>query len=99
MGIVNDIIFYTKFYKVDLKKQIHTHWCFVILFFIITIVFCFIEFAILIITALRATGLFSTTINYPNYIQIVTLVYIIGYIIVDLIYEMRKRLIDKKKVK
>ena len=91
-------IFYTKFFKVDLKKQIHTHWCFVILFTIITIFFGFIEFGILIITLLRATGIFSTTINYPNYIQMIALVYIIGYIIIDLIYEMRKKLIDKKKV-
>ena len=49
------------------------------------------------ITLIKATGIFSTTINYPNYIPMVTLVYIIGYIIVDLIYEMRKRLIYKKK--
>ena len=91
-------IFYTKFFKVDLKKQMNTHWCFVILFFIMTIVFCFIELVILLITLLLATGLFSTTINYPDYIQMVALVYIIGYIIVDLIYEMRKRIIDKKKV-
>ena len=83
-------IFYTKYYKVDLKKQIHTHWCFVILFFIITIVFCFIELAILIITLVLATDIFSKTINYPDYIQIVALVYIIGYIAVDLIYEIRK---------
>ena len=89
-------IFYTKFFKVDLKKQIHTHWCFVILFFIITIIFCFIEFAIWIITLFRATGMFSTTINYPNYIQRIALVYIVGYIVIDFLYEVIKRSIKRK---
>ena len=82
-------IFYKKFLKVDLKKQIHTHWCFVIMFFITTIFFCLIEFAILIITLLMVAG-FGIISNYPNFIPIVALVYIIGYIIVDLICEKRK---------
>lgn len=88
-------IFYTKFFKRDLKKQIELHWIFVIIFLIVSVIFCLIEFIILVITQIYTTGIFSTIVNYPDSIFVLVSVYIMGYIVMDFIREK----MNKKKIK
>ena len=88
-------IFYTKFLKKDFKKQLNLHWLFATLFSIIFVIFCCIEAIILLITNILATGIFSTISNYPNIIYVLAIIYIIGYIVIDLI--LAKSVIVKNK--
>lgn len=87
-------IFYTKFFKQGLKKQIELHWFFVVIFLMVTVIFCLVEFIIFAFTMVLTTGLFSTIVNYPDNIYMLALVYIIGYIVLDFIREKMK----KKKI-
>lgn len=88
-------IFYTKFLKKDFKKQMKIHWSFILLFFIVSVIFILVEFAIWIITILMTTGLFSETTNYPDPILYIVLTYIIGYILIDIIREIKMKKLEK----
>ncbi len=81
-------IFYTKFFKKDLKKQMKNHWSFILLFFLISVIFCLVEFAIIVITSFIATGMFGVATNYPNNVCIGVLLCIVGYIVIDSIKEL-----------
>ena len=84
-------IFYTKFFKKDLKKQLELHWIFVFIFGIVSVIFCFVEFIILVISLILNIGIFSTIVNFPDIIYVLVLAYIIGYIVIDIIREMKKK--------
>ena len=68
---------------------------FVIIFLIVSVIFCLIEFIILVITQIYTTGIFSTIVNYPDSIFVLVSVYIMGYIVMDFIREK----MNKKKIK
>lgn len=84
-------IFYTKFLKKDLKKQMELHWFFVLLFGIVSVIFCFVEVALLLISIILNIGIFSTIVNFPDVIYILVLAYIIGYIVIDIIREINRK--------
>lgn len=84
-------VFYTKYLKKGFKKQLELHWLFVTLFLIISAIFCFVEVIILLIINLLNIGIFSAIVNYPNIIDKFVLIYIIGYIIIDIIKEIKKK--------
>ncbi len=88
-------IFYTKFLKKDFKKQLKIHWSFILLFCIVIVIFVLVEFTIWIITGLIAIGLFSQITNYPYPIIYIVLTYIIGYILIDIIQEIKMKKIEK----
>ncbi len=88
-------IFYTKFLKKDFKKQLKIHWSFILLFCIVIVIFVLVEFTIWIITGLIAIGLFSQITNYPYPIIYIVLTYIIGYILIDIIREIKMKKIEK----
>ena len=92
-------IFYTKFFKKDLKKQLELHWLFVFIFGIVSVVFCFVEYIILGISLILNIGIFSTIVNFPDIIYVLILAYIIGYIVIDIIKEIKKKrsVINEKK--
>lgn len=84
-------IFYTKFLKKDFKKQLELHWFFVFIFGIVSVIFCFVEIIILVISLILNIGIFSTIVNFPDIIYVLVLAYIIGYIVIDIIREMKKK--------
>jgi len=84
-------IFYTKFFKKDLKKQLELHWLFVFIFGIVSVIFCFVEVIILVISLILNIGIFSTIVNFPDIIYVLVLAYIIGYIVIDIIKEIKKK--------
>ena len=84
-------IFYTKFFKKDLKKQLELHWLFVFIFGIVSVIFCFVEFIILVISLILNIGIFSTIVNFPDIIYVLVLAYIVGYIVIDIIKEIKKK--------
>lgn len=88
-------IFYTKFLKKDFKKQLKIHWSFILLFCIVIVIFVLVEFTIWIITGLIAIGLFSQITNYPYPIIYIVLTYIIVYILIDIIREIKMKKIEK----
>ena len=53
--------------------------------------FCFVEFFILVISLILNIGIFSTIVNFPDIIYVLVLAYIIGYIVIDIIREMKKK--------
>jgi len=84
-------IFYTKFFKKDLKKQLELHWLFVFIFGIVSVIFCFVEVIILVISLILNIGIFSTIVNFPDIIYVLVLAYIVGYIVIDIIKEIKKK--------
>jgi len=83
-------IFYKKFIKKDLKKQLEIHWVFIVIFVIVSLIFCFIEFILLLIATIFNVGIFSTVVNFPESIYVIVVAYVIGYIVIDLIREKNK---------
>lgn len=61
--------------------------------------FCFVEFIILIISLILNIGIFSRIVNFPDIIYVLVLAYIIGYIVIDIIKEIKKKrsVINEKK--
>lgn len=88
--LISFSFFYTKFLKKDLYRQLKTHWIFVVIFIICSIFFCFIEFILLIFAQLFNIGIFSSIVNFPDWIYLIILFYLIIYIIIDLIFERTK---------
>lgn len=84
-------IFYTKFFKKDLKKQLELHWLFVFIFGIVSVIFCFVEFIIFVISLIFNIGIFSTIVDFPDIIYVLVLAYMIGYIVIDIIKEINKK--------
>lgn len=84
-------IFYTKFFKKDLKKQLELHWIFAFIFGIVSIIFCIAEIIILLISAILNIGIFSEIVNLSDIIYVLVLAYIIGYIFIDIIMEIKKK--------
>ena len=84
-------IFYTKLFKKDLKKQIQVHWLFVLFFGIVSVIFCFVEVILWLISLILNIGIFSTIVNFPDIIYFLVLAYIIGYIVIDIIREIKKK--------
>ena len=82
-----------------MKKQLELHWLFVFIFGIVSVVFCFVEFIILVISSILNIGIFSTIVNFPDIIYVLVLAYIIGYIVIDIIKEIKKKriVINEKK--
>ena len=89
--LISFSIFYTKFFKKDLKKQLELHWIFVFIFGIVSVIFCFVEFIILVISLILNIGIFSTIVNFPDIIYVLVLAYIIGYIAIDILNEIKKK--------
>ena len=83
--------FYTKFFKKDLKKQLELHWLFVFIFGIVSVIFCFVEFIILVISSILNIGIFSRIVNAPDIIYVLVLAYIVGYIVIDILKEIKKK--------
>lgn len=81
-------IFNRKFLIKNFKKQLKVHWLFVVLFSIIYIIFCIVEFVLLVITSLFSTGLFTTTLYYPNALYWLVLIYIVGYPLISILQEI-----------
>ena len=98
MFIVGYSIFWRKFLKKDLKKDIEIHWSCIVVFTILFILFLFIQFMIAIIVILLQIGLFGTISNVPEGVIefVVLIIYPVGYLIVDMIIEKIKL---KKRVK
>ena len=98
MFIVGYSIFWRKFLKKDLKKDIEIHWSCIVVFTILFILFLFIQFMIAIIVILLQIGLFGTISNVPEGVIefVVLIIYQVGYLIVDMIIEKIKL---KKRVK
>ena len=88
-------IFYSKFFKKDFKKQMKIHWSFILLFFLVSVAFALVELAMFIITFFISTNIFKSIANYPDFIDCMVLAYIIGYIIIDIIREIRMKKINK----
>lgn len=97
--LISFSIFYTKFLKKDFKKQLEVHWLFVVIFGIVSVIFCFIEFMIWLISLILNIGIFSTIVNFPDIIYVLVLAYIIGYIVIDILKEINKKrsVINEKK--
>lgn len=94
--IILFIIFYAKCLKVGFKKQLHTHWLFVLLFFVLVAAFCFAELLTYIFAALSVTsGLFDRVTNYPDNMFCILLLCLTAYITIDIILEVRKQKVKK----
>ena len=84
-------ILYTKFLKKDFKRLIGFHWSFRFIFGIISLIFCIVELTLLGIAELVNSDTWSRSAsNFPNWIYVLGLVYIVGYIVFDFIREKRK---------
>ncbi len=88
-------IFTKKLLLKNLKKQLQLHWLFVVLFSMVFIIFCTLEFILLVITSLFSTGLFSITLLFPNALYWLVLIYLVGYPLIILLQEM----LNKKRKK
>ena len=96
--LISFSIFYTKFFKKDLKKQLEVHWLFVVIFAVVSVIFCFTEIMLLVISLILNIGIFSTIVNFPDIIYVFILAYIIGYIVIDILKEINKKIrIPEKK--
>lgn len=85
------LLFYTKYFKKDFKKQVEINWVCVLLYVLMSVAFVFVEFLIFAITDLFSIGLFADITNYPDMMVYIVLICIIGYIIIDIIKEVKKR--------
>jgi len=92
-------VFYTKKIKKIFIKQKRIHWSFVLLFLVMGVLFILVELAIYIISLLFRTGLFSSIVNYPSYMYIVVIIYIVGYILLDILKEHKNKFKDEGKIK
>lgn len=95
MFIISFSIYYTMFFKKNLKKQLEIHWIFAVLFVIVGLIFCYVELILYLLATIFNIGIFSAVVNSPESIDVIVVVYVVGYIVVDLIREI----INKKRKK
>lgn len=84
-------IFYTKCWKKGLKKQVETHWIFVVLFIIASLIFAIIEIMLWGLVTLFKIG-FGTISNSPYVLRVLVTAYIVIYIVLEFIIgKVKKR--------
>ncbi|MBR5227920.1 MAG: hypothetical protein IKV94_04700 [Clostridia bacterium] len=91
-------IFYTRFWKKRLKKQVETHWLFVILFALVSLFFAVVEIILLTLVSIVKTGIFSTISNFPRVLPTIVIIYLIVYVVFDFILETVKKVRDKRNI-
>ena len=85
-------IFYTKFWKKTLRKQVEMHWLFVVLFIIVSFVFVVIEIILLVFISIVKIGIFSAISNFPEALPTVVIIYLITYVVLDFVIgKIKKR--------
>ena len=73
-----------------MQKQLEIHWLFVVIFVIVSLIFCFVEFILLLIATIFNVEIFSTVVNFPENIYVIVVGYVIGYIFIDTIREIKR---------
>lgn len=85
-------IFWKKFLKEDVKKDIETHWSFLVIFIFLFIFFLIIQYIISVATFIIMKGFFGTIVNMPTSIIdfVVLIVYPIIYSTISIIAQNEK---------
>ena len=90
-------VFYLKYFKNDIKKIFKLHWLFIILFILIYLLLGFCGFIAFLLVSLFNVGLFGAVVNHPVLLYYIIIIYVFGFIAIDIIYNIVVFLKNRKK--
>ena len=90
-------VFYTKFLRKDIKKIFKCHWIFIILFILTYLLLGYVGFIAFLFITIYKVGLFSTVVNEPIILYQLIFIYVIGFILTDIIKLIIKFIKKRKK--